>query len=153
MDNQVNGYMEESKMKQLLKQLSDSKPDIVFVGGVSEFLQGARTETKDIDICVNNLSGLDFFGEIESWRSSTPFTISGNRAGITRTDFDIDIFIEEELPEYIIIDQMKCETLDCLLERYKEIVPKLKPEEHYSKNKMISKITNLENFLKMNDKK
>lgn len=153
MVNQDRQYMEESKMKQLLEQLNDSKPDIVFVGGVSEFLQGARTETKDIDICVNNLSGLDFFGEIESWRSSTPFTISGNRAGISRTDFIIDIFIEDNLPEYININQMKCETLNSLLHRYKKIVPHLKPEEHHSREKMLSKIINLENFLKKNNKK
>ena len=101
-------------MIELIKKISEAKEDVVFVGSVSLWNLNLITDPHDIDIVVNNLNGLEEFGEIDIWETKSPMSISGKRACIKREDYTIDIFIEETLPDYNISDNIKFQTLDDL---------------------------------------
>ncbi len=101
-------------MIELIKKISEVKEDVVFVGSVSLWNSNLITDPHDIDIVVNNLDGLEVFGKIDIWESKSPMSISGKRACIKREDYTIDIFINDFLPEFIIKDGIKFQTLDNL---------------------------------------
>lgn len=120
--------------------------NIVFVGGVSEMLQGIRETTKDIDICVLNVDELKTKYIVKEWKTTSVFSKSGNRAGIESEEYIIDIFIEDTLPEFVEIDGIKCETLNSLIDRYTLVIEGLNDDtDFYSKIKMINKLNNLLN--------
>ena len=122
----------------------ECKNNVVFVGGVSEFLQGYRESTKDIDICVVDLNGLEKLGTIKTFNTNSPTSISGLRGGIEDNEYLIDIFIESELPKYIEINGAKCETIESLINTYKRVISEMNdPLKYRSKNKMIDKLNNL----------
>lgn len=93
-------------LEQLLHKLS-KKDNLVFVGSVAMMLQGINVKPKDIDIVVTDLEGLENYTE---YTTDSKFSFSGKRAFI-HAEMSIDIFIEDELPEYILINGLKCETL------------------------------------------
>lgn len=131
-------------MRDLIEKINSCKKDVVFVGGVAEMLQGFRTETRDIDICVLSLNGLETLGKIKQWETKSVFSTSGKRAGIETKDYTTDIFLEENLPEFVVVNGFKCETVHSLINRYTDIIKKLDTvTDFYSKNKMIKKLNNL----------
>jgi hypothetical protein len=87
-------------MFELVKKISEIKQDVVFIGSFAELLNNYNVSVNDIDIVVLDLEGLDFLGEIEKFQTFSAFSTSKKRGYIKRSDFNIDIFIEEELPEY-----------------------------------------------------
>lgn len=99
-------------MIELIKKIASSKKDVVFVGSTSLYYIDKTISPKDIDIVVNSLDGLDIFGDIKTWETKSPMSLSGQRAHIKRDDFDIDIFIEPTLPKYNIIDDIKFLTIE-----------------------------------------
>jgi hypothetical protein len=101
-------------MIELIKKLSEAKEDVVFVGSVSLWNSNLVTDPNDIDIVVNSLDGLEVFGNIETWESKSPMSISGKRACIRREDYNIDIFIEDFLPEFTVENGIKFQTLNNL---------------------------------------
>lgn len=103
----------------LLNEINDSKPDVVFVGGVAVSHYNSFHIPKDIDIVVNNLNGLEKFGDIIEWNTDYPGSISTRRGHIKRDDYNIDIFIEEKLPPYIEFEGLKYQSRDSLLHHYK----------------------------------
>ena len=110
-------------IKELIKEIANIKDDIVFTGSVSfNFHLKSDKKIKDIDIVVNDLNGLEKLGELKEWETHSPLSYSGKRAFIKRNDFDIDIFIEETLPEYILIDGIKYETIDAKAKHYKNVI-------------------------------
>lgn len=128
----------------LIREIQHLKPDTVFVGGVSEWLQGKRSTTTDIDICVTNLDGLGVLGEIKQWSTDSKFSKSGLRAGIESQEYLIDIFVEQQLPEYIEIDGVKCQTIQSLIQEYSRVIEAIvDPLYIKSKTKMINKLANL----------
>jgi len=111
-------------MKNLIKRISKLKKDVVFVGGVSFVHHGIKDDAKDIDIVVNNLDGLETLGDIKEFQTKAPMSKSGNRAYTYVDDIQIDIFIEEELPEYDEVDGVKYESIKSLVNHYEELINK-----------------------------
>ncbi len=132
------------KTWQLLAQIQQANKDVVFVGGIAEMMQGKRDIATDIDICVLNLDGLDVFGELQEWNTESPVSISGKRAGLVNKNMILDIFIEEELPEYVEISGLRFETLESLINRYEKVISKLNnPLEQTFKGILIANLENL----------
>ena len=123
-------------MIELIKKIASSKKDVVFVGSTSLYYIDKTISPKDIDIVVNSLDGLDIFGEIKTWETKSPMSLSGQRAHIKRDDFDIDIFIEPNLPEYDLIDGVKFQTIEKFKSFIEVLIEVTKGE---FKNKMIEK--------------
>ena len=132
-------------MFKLINKIKEVKEDVIFVGGVSELLQGCRESTKDIDICVTNLDGLEKLGNINKFKTNSPTSKSGLRAGIEDNEYLIDIFIESDLPDYVIINGIKCETIESMIKEYGRVISEMNnPLKISSKNKMINKLQNLQ---------
>lgn len=98
--------MKKDHVDKKLKELS-IKDNLVFVGSVSLMIQGTNVQPNDIDIVVTDLTGLDNYMQ---YTTDSKYSVSGKRAYIFG-DINVDIFIENELPEYTIIDGLKCATL------------------------------------------
>jgi len=135
-------------MNELIKEISLISDDIVFVGGVSEVLQGVRTETNDIDIVVKSLKGFEKFGEIREFSSNCPYRFGCRRAAINNEYF-IDIWVYDELPEYIEVNNIKVETLKSMLNKYEQHIIFL--ERDYQVNKIKNSISRLKNYINSND--
>ena len=111
-------------MQDLIKRISELKDDVVFVGGVTMVHHGIKETAKDIDIRVTNLDGLEELGYIRRWIGKSEMTKSKQRASIESLDYLIDIFIEDELPEYVEHEGIKYGTINHLVEFYEELIPK-----------------------------
>lgn len=111
-----------SVVENLIKVISKLKNDVVFVGGVAFVHHGIKETAKDIDIVVNNLDGLYELGEIKEFQTKSPMSKSGNRAYTYVDDIQIDIFIEDKLPEYDKVDDVKYESIESLIKFYKTLV-------------------------------
>jgi hypothetical protein len=131
-------------MNELIKKIHNLKPDTVFVGGVSEMVQGKRNTTRDIDICVTNLDGLESLGNIKKWVTDSKTSISGKRAGIEGKKYIIDIFVEDKLPDYIEIEGIKYQTIPSLIKEYERVIKEMESTDRIpSINKMKIKLHNL----------
>jgi hypothetical protein len=123
-------------MINLIKSIVNTKDDVVFVGSTYLWYLNLIKKANDIDIVVNDLNGLEIFGEITTWETKSPMSLSGKRAHIKRDDYSIDIFIEPVLPKFNIIDGIKFRTI----EDYKLFIDSLiELTEGEFKNKMIDK--------------
>lgn len=109
-------------MKNLIKRISKLKKDVVFVGGVSFVHHGIKETAKDIDIVVNNLEGLYELGEIKEFQTKSPMSKSGNRAYTYVDDIQVDIFIEDELPEYVEVDGIKYKSIESMIKFYEHLI-------------------------------
>ena len=105
-------------MRVIIREISNSKPDVVFVGGVALSHYDPTHIPQDIDIVVKNLEGLNSFGDIIEWNTDFAGSISTKRAYIKRDDFNIDIFIEDELPKYEVMDGIKYQTKESQIRHY-----------------------------------
>lgn len=99
------------------------KEDFVVVGSVALYVMGLQNEIpKDIDIVVNNLTGV--YGDLKTYVTDSNFSKSGQRAYIhDEVNPKIDIFIEKCLPEYEIIKDIRVQTTDSMLNYYTELLP------------------------------
>lgn len=95
------------------------KEDLVFVGGFAMYLQGIKQSFNDYDVVVISLDGLH---DAITYKTDSKFSKSGNRAFITGKR-NIDIFIENKLPEYEIIKGVKVATKKAMSEYYSELIP------------------------------
>lgn len=123
-------------MIKLVTDIAKIKDDVVFVGSVSLRHLLPTISVRDIDIVVNSLDGLDAFGEITIWETKSPMSLSGQRAHIKRDDYNIDIFIESNLPEYNLIDGVKFQTIEKYKSHIEVLIEVTKGE---FKNEMIRK--------------
>ena len=125
---------------QLIKycqHLAQLKDDIVFVGGVAMMIHGINHTPKDIDIVVNNLSGLD--QKAKSYETTSKFSISGKRAFINKKH-DVDIFIEKELPEFTIIEGMKVRTIESMINHNEKLYHQV---DKYWQNRILERLAKL----------
>ncbi|RZJ47296.1 MAG: hypothetical protein EOO19_09525 [Chryseobacterium sp.] len=88
---------------------------VVFVGGTSEYLQGIKKELNDIDISISDANFLNEFGYVHKNFDNSFYGLSGHRGFIPLKNVLIDIFIEENLPNYVAIDGFKCETIESMI--------------------------------------
>lgn len=116
--------MERVKQYSYLFEELAKKPDLVFVGGVALYFNGLKHEPRDIDIVVTDMVGIQHLGEIEYFDTDFVGSISGKRAYIKRHDINIDIFIENTLPEFNTDGLVKYQTLSSIREHYEKIVSK-----------------------------
>ena len=110
-----------------------AKEDLVFVGGIAMVAHGIKKSFNDIDIVITSTSGLS---NITTYQTDSAFSKSGNRAFILKTELsmemDIDIFIENELPDYEIINGLKIITKDAMAQYYNSI--KNRVNSHFINN-------------------
>ena len=131
-------------MIELINKISEVKEDVVFVGSLSLWNLKLITDPHDIDIVVNNLDGLEMFGKIDTWESTSAMSVSGKRACIKREDYTIDIFIENVLPEFNVTNGIKFQTLDTLKHHIDLVI---NSAEGYLKNKMMEKKKTLSSMI------
>lgn len=111
-------------MNTLIKNIANMKDDVVFVGGVALSFHGKKDGFRDIDVVVTDVTGLEFLGEIILFDTKSIFSTSGKRAYVRRDDYIIDIFIENSLPDFIIHDGIKYETMEHITSYYAMILDK-----------------------------
>lgn len=110
-------------MERVMREISNIKDDVVFVGSwVAKVNNKINRLPKDLDIVVTSLDGLDTFGDIICGESNSPFAKNSKRCRIEGNEFMIDIWLQDELPEYEIIDGMKFETIDAQIEYYNDVL-------------------------------
>lgn len=103
-----------SSKNEILNKLSTIE-DLIFVGGTSEYIQGVKSELRDIDIVVTDINDLKNIGYIFFVHSDIFHGLSGKRAVINLKNVLIDIFIEPNLPTHVNIDGFKCETIESMI--------------------------------------
>lgn len=108
-------------MKVIVKELS-KKENLVFVGGFAMKMHGLKDNYNDLDVVVTDLEGLKNYIE---YPTDSVFSKSGKRAFIPG-ETKIDIFIENELPEFEIINGFKVQTIKSMTEYYERIYPLVK---------------------------
>ena len=87
----------------------------VIVGGAAMFHHGLVDSYNDIDVVVtdiNDIEGLNLFD------SKSTLTKSGKRAYID----NIDIFIEDELPDYEVINGLNIATIESMAKYYQDVI-------------------------------
>lgn len=101
--------MNNEKVKHILQSISNVKEYVIFVGTLAyNFHNITDKKIRDIDIVVNNLDGLNTLNDIRRmWVTDSPYSVSGNRAGMRLSGYTIDIFIQDKLPNYIVDDGLK----------------------------------------------
>lgn len=98
----------------ILNKLSKIE-NLIFVGGASEYIQGVKHELRDIDVVVTDIDELKKIGYVFSVDSDLFYGLSGRRAVIKLKNVLIDIFIEDHLPDSIIVDGFRCETIESMI--------------------------------------
>jgi hypothetical protein len=91
------------------------KEKTVIVGGAAMFHHGLVDSYNDIDVVVtdiNDIEGLNYF------ESNSTLTKSGKRAYVD----NVDVFIEDELPEYEVINGFKIATIESMAKYYREVI-------------------------------
>ena len=102
------------------------KADAVIVGSSALYLQGLiKKIPNDIDIITTSIKGLPE-GVVE-YETDSGFSFSGKRAFcIVENSFKIDIFVEDNLPEYVELNGLKIQTVASMLKYYESILPRVK---------------------------
>lgn len=103
----------EDKLE-IIDQLAEIQ-DVIFVGGTSEYLQSIKNELRDIDVVVTNLSILSHIGWVFKIEDYSIPGLNTNRGYIRRGDIVIDIFVTDNLPEYVKIGKYKCQTVQSMV--------------------------------------
>lgn len=112
------------------KLISQTKLDFVVVGSLALYLQNSiGREPFDIDCVVLNLDGLP--KETISYSTDSKFSTTGKRAFYVDSNLKIDIFVEDKLPEYIIVDGIKVQTVDDMKAYYARIYHQV--DDHWKK--------------------
>jgi hypothetical protein len=123
-------------METLMREISNIKDDVVFVGSwVAKVNNKINTQPKDLDIVVTSLNGLETFGDIICGESTSPFAKNSKRCKIEGNEFMIDVWLQDELPQYDIINGMKFETIDAQKEYYSDVLDS-------TDNKFLTEIVN-----------
>lgn len=108
-----------------LEQLKN-KEDLVFVGGFAMWKHGIKDCYSDIDIVVKNLDGIENHTVYET---DSKFSKSGKRAFVKTGEIAIDIFIEDDLPEFETIDGCKVRTIKSMIDYFENLLPQV--TEHW----------------------
>lgn len=102
-------------MHNILLKLSEID-DVIFVGGTSEYLQGIKSETNDIDISIDDKEKLRHIHYVFTSFNDSLYGLSGKRGFFREDGVLVDIYINDKKPEYIITKEgYKCETIDSMI--------------------------------------
>jgi len=110
-------------MEMLLREISRCKDDVVITGSwVARIHNKLRRRPHDIDIVVTSLDGLEKFGEIICFDSTSIFAKDAKRCVIKDNEVQIDIWVKDTLPEYDIIKGIKYQTINDQKRHYNELI-------------------------------
>lgn len=118
------------------------KGDLVITGSLSLYLQGFKEDFRDIDLVCSTVE--DIPGAVK-YRSASGYTTTDMKAYSKFYEKDLDIFIEPVLPDYIIIDGLKVETIEHKLKHYLKIYNKVLP---FDKQNILNRIQELQKIIK-----
>lgn len=125
-----------------LPEILYTKEDLVITGSLSLYLQGFKEDFKDIDLVCSTVE--DIPGAVK-YRSASGYTTTDMKAYSKFYEKDLDIFIEPILPDYIIIEGLKVETLEHKINHYLKIYNKVLPS---NKEDIIKRIQELQEIKK-----
>lgn len=125
-----------------LPEILYTKEDLVITGSLSLYLQGFKKDFKDIDLVCSTVE--DIPGAVK-YRSASGHTTTDTKAYSKFYEKDLDIFIEPILPEFIIIDGLKVETIEHKLKHYLKVYNKVLP---FDKQNILNRIQELQKFIK-----
>lgn len=127
-----------------LPEILYTKEDLVITGSLSLYLQGYRDNFKDIDLVCSTVQ--DIPGAV-IYRSASGHTTTDTKAYSKFYEKELDIFIEPILPEFIIINGLKVETIEHKLNHYLKIYDKVLP---FDKQNILNRIQELQKIIKIN---
>lgn len=126
-------------MVTFLKKLSKTKEDLVIVGSWASFINGKTlTYPNDIDIRVTSLEGLEVFGEIVSFTSTSPLSHGMLRSKIDLGVNLLDIWIGNTLPCFEVVNGVRVETLEHQIGFYENFVTST--NDDFFKEKILKKL-------------
>lgn len=108
-------------MLEFIQALGASKENLVFVGSVAMMLQGIDIIPSDIDIVVTDMEGLEGYTE---YTTDSAYSGTGMRA-FKLGEYDVDVFIEEKLPQFTVVSGVKVVTPFYMEKYYNRILPNL----------------------------
>ncbi|MGL5233836.1 MAG: hypothetical protein ACRC8Z_03640 [Empedobacter falsenii] len=108
-------------------EILKNKENLVFVGSFALVQHGLKSSYTDYDVVVTDLEGLP--NAIE-YNTDSKFSNSGERAYIISNP-KVDIFIENELPEFEIINGFRVQTIESM--RYYYYVLRRKVDDHWKR--------------------
>ena len=102
-------------MKEILHKINNAcNGDVIFTGSVSELYQGAKDWANDIDIILKDATPFRYCANFSQHPSKSAYSKSGIRAIFYLHGKLVDAFIEQEYPEYVVIDGLKFETIESM---------------------------------------
>ena len=101
-------------MLEKLKQIEN----LVFVGGFAMTKLGIKENYSDIDIVVTDK---DFLKGIIWYETDSAFSGTGIRGFLFDGEIKLDIFLENKLPEFEVIEGFKIQTKKSMREYYEKI--------------------------------
>lgn len=130
-----------------IKSIQELIPSVIVLGGYSRFKQGLEKEyTKTwIDVSVpnnNSLEPLKSFGRLTHFESDFQSAVTDRYTWKSPQGFYLDIFVNSQNTDYIIVDNLKCVTLDQSIKFVEEYI-----QEMGSNPYMEAKLTKLKNLI------
>lgn len=93
--------------------------NLVFVGGFAMFMHGLKSSYKDLDIVITDPADIP---DATEYATASAHSLSGKRAFLHIDNQFIDIFIEDKLPQWELIDGLKVQTVPSMLEHYERVL-------------------------------
>lgn len=112
-------------MENIVKRIAELKKDTVFVGGLSLVHHGIKETTKDIDVVVLDLDGLEEFGPFDLFNLPVEISTTRRRAKAYFNNVLLDIIIDVKLPEYVEHNGIKYQTIESMMRFYEDHLPRL----------------------------
>lgn len=124
----------ESIIKVLLEIQRLLNNEVVFTGGVLEYLIGTKNYLKDIDIVINKVPiGLTSLSPVMAYNSNTRSTV---KVKIDGTDKLIDCHISnQEFPEHFILENLNVITPQALIDYHVKFGDRYREEKTKEKSK------------------
>ena len=90
--------------------------NLVFVGGISKYMQGYKETFKDIDISitieyVDKIKELGIYAPIE-YETIFQYPIIDQFVVLYNDDYFLDVFVRDGIPNYVVIDGIKYSTIE-----------------------------------------
>lgn len=102
-------------------------PNLVIVGGFSLYLRGLKSSYTDIDVVALRLTGA--LKGAQTYETDSIYSQSGKRGFLSLYGVKVDIFIEDDLPEWDMVQDMRCVSLRSMLQYYETILPHVRDNQ------------------------
>lgn len=122
--------------------------NVVFVGGVSKYIQGYKETFNDIDISitidyVDKIKELGIYVPLE-YTSIFQYPILDQFVVLYNDDYFLDVFVRDGIPNYIEIDGIKYSTIEDDIELFN----KQNLNEKYIQDKLYNSLSLLNRYEK-----